>query len=215
MEPEGRRLTVIGVVKDFHYKTHKAAIEPLYLRLTTETSNFVLAKLRPGDLPGTLRAMEAVWDRMAPALPFRYSFLNDEFDALYRAEQRLGRLFGALAFFAIVVACLGLFGLAAFTAEQRTKEIGIRKVFGASVAGLVALLSKDFLRLVLIAFVVAVPVAYLAMNRWLEDFAYRTDLGIGIFALAGGLALGIALLTVSYQAIRAALADPVKALRYE
>ena len=215
MQPHDQRFNVIGVVQDFHYKTHKAAIEPLYLRLTSEASNFVIAKLRPGDLPGTLSAMEAIWDQMAPALPFRYSFLDDEFDALYRAEQRLGRLFSAFAFFAIVVACLGLFGLAAFTAEQRTKEIGIRKVLGASVAGLVALLSKDFLRLVLIAFIAAVPVAYLAMERWLEDFAYRIDLGVGTFALAGGLALGIAMLTVSYQALKVALANPVKALRYE
>ena len=215
MQPDEQRVTVIGVVKDFHYKTHKAAIEPMYLRLTTEAANFVIAKLRPDDLPGTLASIEAVWDRMVPALPFRYSFLDDEFDALYRAEQRLGQLFGTFACLAIVVACLGLFGLAAFTAEQRTKEIGVRKILGASVPGLVVLLSKDFIRLLGIAFLLACPVAYFGMQRWLEDFVYRIELSAQIFLVAGLLALLVAVLTVSYQAVKAALTNPMKSLRYE
>jgi putative ABC transport system permease protein len=135
--------------------------------------------------------------------------------AQYETEQRLARTFGFFAALAIIIACLGLFGLVAYTAERRTKEIGIRKVLGASVSSIVRLLSTDFVRLVLIAFVVATPLAWFAMNRWLEDFAYRIEIGPGIFLLAGGAALLIALATVSYQAIKAALADPVKSLRYE
>jgi putative ABC transport system permease protein len=134
---------------------------------------------------------------------------------LYRADVEWGRALGAASLLAVFIACLGLFGLAAFAAEQRTKEFGIRKVLGASVPGLVALLSRDFLTLVALAFVIAVPVAYAVMNRWLEEFAYRTDVGWGLFVLAGLIALLIALLAVSYQSIRAALADPVKSLRYE
>ncbi len=151
----------------------------------------------------------------SPDYPFDYYFLDEAFDQLYVAEQKMGQILGVFTVLALGIACLGLFGLGAYAAEQRTREIGVRKVLGASVGGIVLLLSKDFTRLVLIAFVVAVPVAYFAMSRWLEDFAYRIDLSWPIFLMAGSLALAIALATVSYQAIRAALADPVKALRYE
>ena len=146
---------------------------------------------------------------------FVYSFVDDDFAALYRNEQRLGALIGAFTLFALLIACLGLFGLTAFTARQRTKEIGIRKVFGATVPNIVVLLSKDFLRLVLLASVVAIPLAFYTLNLWLEDFAYRVALSWWIFLLAGLAALSMALLTVSYQAIRTAWANPVKALRYE
>lgn len=145
----------------------------------------------------------------------RYAFADEQFDLQYRNDERFGTLFGLFAALAIFIACLGLFGLAAFTAQKRTKEIGVRKVLGASVGGLVALLSKDFLGLVLAAFVIAAPEAYYVMNRWLEDFAYHIDMSWPIFLLAGLTALGIALLTVSYQSIKAALANPVKSLRYE
>ena len=134
---------------------------------------------------------------------------------LYRADARWGQVIGYAALLAILIGCLGLFGLAAFSAEQRTKEIGVRKVLGASISGIVVLLSRDFLKLVLVAFVVAAPVAYVAMNRWLENFVYRTDVGVETFVQAGLLVLLIAMLTVSYQALKAALANPVKALRYE
>ena len=152
---------------------------------------------------------------MAPGQPFSYAFLEDSFDAMYRAEQRIGTIALTFACLAIFIACLGLFGLAAFTAEQRTKEIGVRKVLGASVGSIVALLSKDFLKLVLIAIVIASPIAWYAMNRWLQDFAYKITIEWWVFALAGLLAVGIALLTVSFQSIRAALMNPVKSLRSE
>ena len=206
--------TVVGVTKDFHYRSLHAEIYPLALFGPLRTPRYVAVRVSPDKVANTLEAIRSLWKQFSD-LPLEYAFLADDLVATYRTEERLTKIFGIFSGLAILIACLGLFGLAAFTAEQRTKEIGIRKVLGASVANLVALLSKDFLRLVLIAFVVAVPVAYLAMERWLEDFAYRIDLGVGTFALAGGLALGIALLTVSYQALKAALADPVRALRYE
>jgi putative ABC transport system permease protein len=144
-----------------------------------------------------------------------YYFLDENFNELYQAERRTGKIAGAFTVLAVFIAVLGLFGLASFATEQRTKEIGIRKMLGASLAGIVGLLSKDFVRLVLFANLIAWPSAYLAMNKWLQDFAYRIDIGWWVFALAGGMALVIALLTVSTQAIKAALANPVEALRYE
>ena len=154
-------------------------------------------------------------DRLVPGQLFRYSFVGDDFDLLYRNEDKLRDVFGYFAAIAIFIACLGLFGLAAFTAGQRTKEIGVRKALGATVPGIVLLLSKEFTKLVALAFVVAAPPAYFFMNRWLQDFAYRIEISWPIFLMAGLAALGVALLTVSYQAVRAALADPVKSLRYE
>jgi putative ABC transport system permease protein len=161
-----------------------------------------------------LEALRATWADFSD-LPIEYSFLADDLAAQYRAEVRLEQLFTTFAGLAIVIACLGLLGLAAFTAQQRTKEIGIRKALGATEAQVVGLLSREFVQLVGIAFVVAVPVAYWAMSQWLKDFAYRIDLRIGLFLLAGGLALAVALLTVSVQALRAARTDPVNALRSE
>ena len=152
---------------------------------------------------------------LGPDRPFAYFFLDQDYDRLYSAEERVGELFGFLAFLTILIAGLGLFGLAAFMAEQRTKEIGIRKVLGATVPGIILLLSKDFTRLIVVAFVIAAPVAYIAMNRWLEDFAYRIEISWWIFLAAGLSVLLMAWLTVSYQAIKAALTDPVQALRYE
>jgi putative ABC transport system permease protein len=166
-------------------------------------------------VPGTLAALEKQWKKTVPGLPFEYTFLDASFDALYRSEQRTGQLFTAFAAVAILIACLGLFGLSAFTAEQRTKEIGIRKVLGASVPQLVRLLSKDFLRLVLLANVLAGPVAWWAGRQWLENYAFRTALGPGVFGLAAVASVGIALLTVGFQALRAALANPVESLRNE
>ncbi|MCI0695562.1 ABC transporter permease, partial [candidate division KSB1 bacterium] len=142
-------------------------------------------------------------------------FLDDRLDQLYKFEAQLGKIVSYFAALAIFIGCLGLFGMASFAAEQRTKEIGIRKVLGASVPGVIALLSKDFTKLVLLGFVIAAPVAYMAMRRWLDDFAYRIELGAGVFLLAGAVALLIAWLTVSYQSIKAALANPVESLRYE
>ncbi|HLR33141.1 MAG TPA: FtsX-like permease family protein, partial [Fodinibius sp.] len=166
-------------------------------------------KIQPG-----LRQIEQVRSQFTDE-PFTYTFLDDEFAKMYRTERRLGQLFGGFAGVAILLACLGLFGLAAFAAQRRTKEIGIRKVLGASVTSIVGLLSKDFLKLVALGFVIAVPIAWYAMNKWLADFAYKTDIGPGIFLLAGGLTLFIALATVSWQSIRAALVNPVDSLRSE
>jgi putative ABC transport system permease protein len=159
--------------------------------------------------------VEQVYAKLSAEKPFEYYFLDQTFNSIYKAETRLATLFGAFTAFALFIACLGLFGLAAFTAEARTKEIGVRKVLGASVSSIVALLSKDFLKLVLIAIVIASPVAWYAMNRWLQDFAYRIEIEWWVFALAGLLAVGIALLTVSFQSVKAALMNPVKSLRSE
>jgi putative ABC transport system permease protein len=159
--------------------------------------------------------VEKTYKTINPNQPFEYTFLDQTFADQYRDDERKGNLFLAFSSMAIFIACLGLFGLATFTAEQRTKEIGVRKVLGASVANIVTLLSKDFLKLVLVAIVIASPIAYYAMHRWLQDFAYRVDISWWIFGLAGLLAVGIALLTVSFQSIRAALVNPVKSLRSE
>jgi len=176
--------------------------------------NFVV-RLSPQDIPAKLAFVEEKWRQVYPLHPFEYSFLDEDFDNLYRAEQLRGKIFSAFAGLAIFIACLGLFGLAAFSAEQRTKEIGIRKILGAAEGQIVFLLSKEFVLLVLIANLVAWPIAYWAMHNWLRDFAYRTSLQWDIFILGGIAALLISLLTVSFQAIKAALANPVEALRYE
>ncbi|HMB92618.1 MAG TPA: FtsX-like permease family protein, partial [Rhodothermales bacterium] len=206
---------VIGIVKDFHFEGLQKTLEPLVMTVWPDWFGYVSLRLHTTDLSETLASVEQTWASVVPNRPFEYFFLDDDFARQYEAEQRFERIFMTFALLAILISCLGLFGLAAFTAEQRTKEIGVRKVLGASVSGLVVLLSKDFLRLVLIAFVVATPLAYVAMHHWLDGFAYHINLGVGTFALAGLLTLFIALLTVSYQSIRAALADPVKSLRYE
>ena len=215
-DAEGNPLgTVVGVTDNFHFESLQAAIEPLLMRVQPGWFEKITVRIRPDDVSGTLAFLEQQWQSFEPGYPFQYSFLDENFQQLYQAEDRLHEVFGYTSLLAILIACLGLFGLAAFTAEQRIKEIGIRKVLGASVSSLVVLLSKDFLKLVALALVIAAPIAYLAMQRWLNDFAYRVEIGVGTFVLAGVLALLIAVLTVSYQAIKAALADPVKSLRYE
>jgi putative ABC transport system permease protein len=206
--------TVIGVMQDFHYRSLHAEIYPLLLFPPIQQQRYVALRTADGDLPETLTRLEATWAQFSD-LPLTYSFLADDLAAQYRTEERLARLFGTFTGLAILIACLGLFGLAAFTARQRTKEIGIRKVLGASVAQIVALLSRDFLKLVGIAAVMATPVAYIALRRWLEGFAYHVDVGAMGFVLASVLAALIALATVSYQSIRAALADPAHSLRSE
>lgn len=206
---------VVGVVQDFHLTDMRFEVSPVMLQLSEDASRYYIVKFNTADIPSLLAGLEQTWQRFVPEQPFDYSFLDDDFAAMYRTEQWLAQLFSVFATLTILIACLGLFGLAAFTAEQRTKEIGVRKVLGASVPSLVALLSKDFLLLIGLAFAIATPAAYFAMNRWLNDFAYRVELSGWIFLLAGLAALGVALITVSYQAIKAALSDPVKSLRYE
>ena len=171
--------------------------------------------MRGENIPETIAFMEKTWKQFVPEKPFEFTFVDENLNQLYREEMRAGQLVETFAGLAILVACLGLFGLAAFTAEQRTKEIGVRKVLGASVRSIVLLLSTEFARLVLIANLIAWPVAYFLMGGWLQNFAYRVDLSWWVFALSGMIALLIALGTVSYQALRAAVANPIDALRYE
>jgi putative ABC transport system permease protein len=207
-------LTIIGVVNDFNYESLRKTIGPLVLNLGTSTA---LASFRVNtqNLPNLLKQAEAAWQKMPTGVQFSYRFMDEAFDTMYRAEQRIGQIALTFAGLAILIACLGLFGLATYMAEQRTKEIGIRKVLGASNTGIVTLLSRDFLKLVLIAIVIASPIAWYAMNQWLQDFAYKITTEWWVFALAGVLAIGIALLTVSFQSIKAALMNPVKSLRSE
>lgn len=206
--------TVIGVVRNFNFESLRKNVGSLCFTLGKSTGATAF-KVNTADLTNLVAQVEQKWRVMAPGLPFRYRFLDDSFDAMYRDEQRVGKVVLVFSLIAIVIACLGLFGLATYMAEQRTKEIGIRKVLGASVGGVIQLLSKDFVRLVFISFVIAVPVAWYVMSKWLNDFAYRINIAWWIFALAGGFALFIALVTVSAQAIRAALANPIKSLRSE
>jgi putative ABC transport system permease protein len=211
----GREGTIVGVVRDFNYESLRTAIEPLTFRIAPEnTGQFVLAVARD-DVTQTVADLRAQWATLVPHRPFLFRFLDDSFDALYRSETRFGQVFAVFGGLAIFIACLGLFGLAAYTTQQRRKEIGVRKVLGASVPRLIALLSKDLVRLVAVGFAIATPVAYIGMSHWLETFAYRAALGPELFLLAGGLALTIALVTVSVHAVRAATADPVQSLRTE
>ncbi|MES2730758.1 MAG: ABC transporter permease [Bacteroidota bacterium] len=211
----GREGTVIGVVKDFNFRSLHQQVEPLALRLEPRSSNCLSLLIKPGDMSTTLAQLERLWREVAPQRPFIYRFLDESFNRQYQADVHFGNVFGTFAGLAIFIACLGLYGLATFTAKQRTKEIGIRKVLGASVSSIVALLSQDFLKLVLVAILLATPLSYYAMIRWLEGFAYQVPIRASIFVWAGFSALLIALLTVSYQAIKAALANPVKSLRTE
>ena len=215
------RGTVVGVVQDYHTASLHEPISPVaYMPARVPRGDYpwlgdVLVKLEAGTLTQALHSVEEVWNRVVPERPFEPVFLKEALTNLYRADKRFGKLIGAFAILAVLIACLGLFGLAAFTAASRTKEIGVRKVLGASIGGIVALLAKDFLKLVVAAFVVAAPVAYYAADRWLEEYTYRIEPGIGLFLLAGALSVLIALLAVSYQSVKAALLDPVKSLRYE
>lgn len=209
-----KKYTIIGVVKDFNYESLRNNIGALSMMLRPSTSHISL-RIKTTNIAGVVKSMENLWRKMAPGEAFTYSFLDEDFNAVYRAEQRMGNLFIAFALLAIFIACLGLFGLATYAAEQRTKEIGIRKVLGASVSNIVNMLSKDFLRLVLIAAFIAIPFAWWAMNKWLQDFAYRITISWWVFVVAALIAIAIALVTVSFQAIKAALANPVKNLRTE
>lgn len=208
--------TIIGVVQDFHFASLHSPIGPLLIHWeSVKRYNTIGVRLRTTELVQTLAFIETTWDRFEPGRPLESFMMDSYFDAQYQKEEKMASLISVFSFLAIVIACLGLFGLAAFTAEQRTKEIGVRKVLGASIHQVTVLLSQSFVRLVGIAFVVSTPIAYVALNRWLEDFAYHIDLGVGTFMLAGALALVVALVTVGYQAIRAAVANPIDALRYE
>lgn len=218
--PGSGEFRVIGVMKDFNFATLHSPVLPFALFHSASKSyqipaSYIIVRLKPGDLESAITILKAEWNAIVPGIPFEYSFLDDNLDSQYRAEKRLSKIFLVFSGLAIFVACLGLLGLASFTAEARTKEIGIRKVLGASVGGIVGMLSKEFTRWVLFANLIAWPLAWYAMNLWLENFAYRIEIGWWEFVLAGALALVIALLTVGYQAVKAALSNPVESLRYE
>jgi len=202
-------------VKDFHFRSLHERITPLAMVLSGGGAGTMIVKIKTKDMNGLLSKMKTHWDAFQPEIPFTYSFMDERINNTYLAEQKTGQILGVFAGLTIFVACLGLFGLATFTAEQRTKEIGVRKVLGASVASVVALLSKDFLKLITVAIIIAAPVAWYGMNRWLQDFEYRISISWWVFALAAILSIGVALLTVSYQSIKAALMNPVKSLRSE
>ncbi len=213
----GDKGTIIGVMKDFHHNSLHVPIDPLIIRLFKKEPYWgnILIRTEKGKTKEAIASMEKVFRQFNPGFPFKYFFTDDEMFKNYKAEQTVSKLSRYFAFLAIFISCLGLFGLITFTAEQRVKEIGIRKVLGASVSGIVRLLSRDFLKLVSIAALIAFPVAWWAMNKWLDDFAYRIHIGWWVFVVAGIAALLIALLTVSFQAIKAAVANPVKSLRTE
>lgn len=208
---------VIGMVKDFHFNSLHKHVDPVIMHIAGPTyyNNNLVVRVTGADLQETLQFMEKKWSEFNPARPFEYVFMDEVFDALYRKEENLGKVAGIFSLLAIFIACLGLFGLAAFTAEQRTQEIGIRKVLGASVSSIVALMSWDFLKLVLVAFILSLPLAYYFMQDWLAGFAYRANPGVGIFLFSGFICILIAFLTVSSQAYRAAQTNPVDALRNE
>lgn len=211
--PVEQPMTVVGVVKDFNFESFKTSVRPLVIRVT-KTSNSLLIRYN-GGAKETVSAVEVLWKQYASGDPFEYSFLDQNFDQLFREEQRLSNLFLVFTSLAIFIACLGLFALAAFTTEQRTKEIGIRKAMGASAFTITRLLSKEFTMLVVMAILLAFVPAYYLMNEWLGQFAYRVDLSLVVFLLSGVTALVVALLTVVFQAFKASLAKPVNSLRYE
>ncbi len=205
---------VKGVVRDFHFASMHSKIQPLVL-FPGGWRNTMIAKVDGNEIASTIAFIESKWKSLAPHRPFEYSFMDEEFARLYELEQRTASVFSIFAYIAILLACMGLFGLVAYTVNQRAKEIGIRKVLGASVFGISNLLSKDFLKLVVIAIVIAIPLAYYFANQWLQEFTYRTELSWWIFALSAGLSILIAYVTVSFQSTKAAIANPIKSLRTE
>jgi putative ABC transport system permease protein len=210
-----REQTIVGVLEDFHFKSLHKIIQPCLLVLDPDNFDIISVRIMPGDVRGTIGFIQQKWGEIFPGEQFEYNFLDNRIDLLYKSEDRMRSIFLIFSMLSIFVACLGLFGLAAFTAEERTKEIGVRKVMGASTTNILLLLCKEFAKWVLVANVIAWPVAYFIMNKWLQNFAYQTGVGLWPFVLSAVLALLIALFTVSYQSIKAAVSDPVECLRYE
>ena len=211
----GREGTIIGVTRNWHYQPVRNEIEPLAIYIEPEWNRVMLIRIPTGNISESIKSIETVWKRVIPTYPFEYYFLDENFDEMYRTEESIGTLLKYFTVLAVFVACLGLFGLASFTSEQRTKEIGIRKVLGANVSNITLLLCREFFLLVLVSNIIAWPVAYFLMKGWLQKYAYRTSLSVFIFVAAMGIALMVAFLSVSFQAIRAATANPVDSLRYE
>jgi putative ABC transport system permease protein len=210
-------LQIVGVVKNFNFESLHNPIVPFGFTsgLFSNKYNYVIARVATKDYSALMGKIEKSWSAVNPSLPFLYSFLDQDFTRNYQKEQLTARIVTFFTFIAILIACMGLFGLAAFASEQRTKEIGIRKVLGASVANVTLLLSKDFIKPIVVAILIASPVSWYVMHRWLQDFAYRTHIALWMFVAAGLLAVLIAVVTVSFQAVKAAIANPVKSLRTE
>ncbi len=213
-EGSTNHFTIVGIVKNFHFESMRNEIRPLSLMIDNSNDRMAV-KLSAGNFENAIAQIQQIWDSRAPGIALDYRFMDDSFNEVYQNEQRLGKIFFIFTALSIFIACLGLFGLAAFNAQKRIKEIGVRKVLGASVSQITYRLSYDFLKLVVIAILVALPLGWLAMNRWLQDFTYRIDIGLGVFLMASLLAIVIALATVSYQSIKAAIVNPVKSLRTE
>jgi putative ABC transport system permease protein len=208
-------VTVVGVAKDFHFTSFRNQIKPFaFVNIHQRFSNFTI-KLSTANLKQTLGQLETTWKNISADRPFEYNFLDETYAGLYQSETRFQKVFISLVLLGIIIACLGLFGLATFAAQQRVKEIGIRKVLGASVSNLIGLLSRDFLKLVVIALIIAIPIAWFAMNKWLQDFAYRINIHWWVFMIGAVITILIAWITISTQAFRAAVANPVKSLRTE
>ena len=206
---------VVGVVKDFHFTSLKNEIKPFAFVTDNNRQWYLTVKLNGADMQKTIQQIQSVWEKQVKSRPFQYFFLDETYGKLYKAEQNFKTIFFYITAVAIFIACLGLFGLSAFTIAQRTKEIGIRKVLGASVSGIVRMLSGDFIKLVFIAAIIALPIAWWVMHQWLLDFVYRVNIGWWVFVTAIALSLLIALATISFQAIKAAISNPVKSLRTE
>jgi len=212
IEPKGK---IVGVMKDFHLHSLHEEIKPMYFYLNPNQGWQLSIKIQGGSIPETIGFIRETIKNFSPYYPFEYRFFDEIFNMAYVAEQRIEKIFTIFTLIAIFIACMGVFGLSAFLADQRRKEVGIRKVLGASVSKIVYLLSRDLIRMVLLANIIGWPVAYYALRKWLQNFAYRTNIGLEIFLLSTILILFVAFCTVSYQAIRAALANPVDSLRYE
>jgi putative ABC transport system permease protein len=211
----GRSGSIIGVVADFNYESLKQKIVPIITYIDLRQVNTIALRIKQGSSKNAIKQIQEEWHNFLPSLPLEYEFLNARFNALYRNEERMMQMFEYFSILAIVIACLGLFGLSSYTTEQRTKEIGVRKTLGASIPGIVFMLSKQFTKWVLLSNIIAWPVAFYFMNKWLQSFAYRIDIGIGIFIFSAVISFFIACMTIVYQSVRAARTNPVNSLKYE
>jgi putative ABC transport system permease protein len=207
--------TIIGVMKDFHQTSaSEAFIRPLIVFLNPSL-NYIILRIDPANISATLEKMESTWKNIAPHIPFKFSFLDEDFDSLFQDIQNFGTTVKYLTMIAVFIACLGLFGLTSFSAEKRTKEIGIRKVLGARMSEIVYLLGQDFIKIVILANLLSVPITWYIMKKWLNGYPYHVNLGWGIFVQSGLLILGVTVITVIYQMIKASLANPVDSLKHE
>ncbi|MFZ0454164.1 MAG: ABC transporter permease [Ignavibacteriaceae bacterium] len=218
ISPLGKKVLnfrIIGVIKDFNFSSLHSQISPLIIYYDPSEIKDLLVRIKPGEINSTIKSLEQTWDKIAPEYPFEYSFLDEQINKLYQSDQKISKVINTFSFLALFIACLGMFGLASYTAEQRTKEVGVRKILGANVTGIVFLLSKEFTQYVLAANLFAWPAAYFVLNKWLGSFAYHIDMQLWMFIVPGLIAFSIACFSVSYQAIKAALLYPIKSLRYE